>query len=783
MPKICFVSNELAPYTWGGCGTLLRNLAQQLLSEENDVVFLLDVSATDFAAFDNNSFTRPERVKAYHVEALCGDLEQEAPGHAWQLTTAARRYHHALTRVAAIENLDVIEFSDYFGSALFALAAKIAHGAYARSRIAVRMHNPISSILALEPHNPVSTEKPLLSGMERYSITLAETVLINTPGYLPGGSAPRFPILSGQPVTSPPPLWPRPERVVKEPVPNDILFFGRLHGFKGVDVFLDAALAFLRRNPHTEARFLLAGHDSPQTPAGPGSYAAYLMARIPKALESRFEFPGSTGPADLASRLRGVRFAVFPSLLESFCYAAHEVHASGTPLIVNDIPAFRDAFIDGETALFFNGTSADLALCMETLWTGQALRERISNSPLPAFPPQNDRYGRPVALPTWIKPPGTAPRPAIPLVAILAGGSAGTGNTIRRLLDQGVAPSRIVVLEPGEDQATGFSFLGRLVRPLDINGHPVPQTGAVTAEALLILREGDLPLEDFLPTGLDVLARQPEISFVGAFARVFDETGEWLDCLPLDATLELRPFLDRPHLSRAIMRTVPGTPLSALFDPLLVQYGEISHLLSLVAQTGPGITIPAPMIKRRAEAGQPWPIEPLAYLLDKHLSGSASHIPRSMAQCAVWSRESLRCEAVAQAQRHSQCSGRVRLLETHLAQAGSEIEHASRRIAALEEEADMLRIALKEGRRRETDLGEARARDARVLETLRGEREHDARALETVRGERDLAGEKAAMLAERLAAVENSLTWKCGIRIALSPPGRLAKRLLGRLGW
>lgn len=795
MARICFLTNELAPYTWGGCGTLLRSLAQQLLAQGHAVVFLLDVPVEAFTAFDQNSFIRPDLVKAYHMPPLCDDLPQERPGSVGRYTTLARRYHHALSKLSAGEHFDFMEFTDYSGAAAFALAAKIARGTYSQSRIGVRMHNPASSLLALEPHDPLAVEKPLLRGLERQAVDLAETVLINTPGYFSSWESPAFRLLSGEPVTSPPPLLPLPSRTAGRDEAEAILFFGRLNAFKGVDVFLDAALAFMRRNPASTARFLLAGHDSVQPPAGEGSYADSLRARIPRSLAHRFVFLGSIGLDDLLLRLPEVRFAVFPSRLESFCYAAHEVRATATPIIVNDIPAFRDAFVDAESALFFDGSATDLVHGMERLWNDKALADKLAQAPLRQASPPDSVYAQSTARPSWIQAPGTAPRPLTPLVVVLADGSGLGQDTVNAVLGQGLAPSQIIVLAPAAQEPTAFSFLGRLVRPLTIDGDALADQAVRTAEALLLLREGDRPLSDYLPVGLDVLARQPEIAFVAAFAEVFDEAGSWLDCFPLDAGLELLPFLERPSLSRAIMRTTPGVPLFDLFDPLLLTGGETAYLLELAARGGHGLTIPEGLIRRRDETGACWPVASLAYLCDMHRSGGAGReVQRALAQDALWSRESFRTQAVAWEQRFAQCFAQ-------LAQAEQDGSEAWQRVSALDDEIGRLRADLEEGLRRENVLRERLEQQARALDAARAAcgaaKEQVARlterltVLDRIRQERDSLIERLAVLdgtrqerdalAARLAAVESSWTWKCGIRLALSPPGRLLKRLLDAL--
>ena len=77
MATICFVSYEIHPTTWGGCGVLLRHAAEHLLRRGHEIVFLLDVPREYFDRFDGTdrlTFSHAERCRAYHVDTLCEDF-------------------------------------------------------------------------------------------------------------------------------------------------------------------------------------------------------------------------------------------------------------------------------------------------------------------------------------------------------------------------------------------------------------------------------------------------------------------------------------------------------------------------------------------------------------------------------------------------------------------------------------------------------------------------------------------------------------------------------------
>src|SRR5512147_1716347 len=74
MATICFVSYEIHPTTWGGCGVLLHHAAELLLQKGHTIVFLLDIPQHEFERFrdvDRRAFSNHENCRAYHVDTLC----------------------------------------------------------------------------------------------------------------------------------------------------------------------------------------------------------------------------------------------------------------------------------------------------------------------------------------------------------------------------------------------------------------------------------------------------------------------------------------------------------------------------------------------------------------------------------------------------------------------------------------------------------------------------------------------------------------------------------------
>jgi glycosyltransferase involved in cell wall biosynthesis len=120
--------------------------------------------------------------------------------------------------------------------------------------------------------------------------------------------------------------------------PGEFVFVGRLSAEKGPRYFAQAAR--------------LAG----VTPVfvGDGPLRAPLEAEFPEAT-----FLGWRGPAEVREALRAARALVFPSVwYEGQPLTVLESLGLGTPVIVSDLCAGREAVIDGETGFWFKSSDA-----------------------------------------------------------------------------------------------------------------------------------------------------------------------------------------------------------------------------------------------------------------------------------------------------------------------------------------------------------------------------------------------------------------------------------------
>ncbi len=125
----------------------------------------------------------------------------------------------------------------------------------------------------------------------------------------------------------------------EEPAAGEFLFVGRLSAEKGPRYFAQAAR--------------IAG----LTPVfvGDGPERAALARAFPNA-----RFLGWRSPADVRALLRAARALVFPSVwYEGQPLTVYELLALGTPVIVSDLCAGREAVKDGENGFWFSSSDTD----------------------------------------------------------------------------------------------------------------------------------------------------------------------------------------------------------------------------------------------------------------------------------------------------------------------------------------------------------------------------------------------------------------------------------------
>lgn len=374
-----FTSYELYPINAGGCGVFIYNAMQQLLKNINNrVILLLDMPKHEIEIFINDFQSKLPNSENLRLICLSEWIQDEAYGEKFSnvFLQKSYRFFKGLHKLSTMQGLDYIEFFDYVGIGYFSVKAKRFEGHFSKTVLAVRAHCTIDLMDLEQVPNSFELNKLQMYQMEKEVIQDVDVLLVpsNSWGDI---YILRYAVSPEKVVVSPPPveLWNDVKYNVDDNQQN-VIFYGRIFQLKGVELFIDAAIALMIKRPDNNSNFYLVGYDGLDLNGNP--YKEQLLLLIPNHLKHRFIFTGQLNHQQLEELLGNVRFAVFPNYVESFCYSIHELYNIGVPIIANDIPAFRDYFDHQKNALLYHGTSSDLVTQMECLFDNDELRHRIS---------------------------------------------------------------------------------------------------------------------------------------------------------------------------------------------------------------------------------------------------------------------------------------------------------------------------------------------------------------------------------------------------------------------
>lgn len=359
MPVICFVSYEFHPATRGGCGVFVRNATDLLTSRGHRVVLLIDCPAPEFAAI---RVDHPHRFRAYRVDDV---LKSPPPGldSLTRFERDAARFMHALDAVLKREPIDLVEFFDFCGPA----AAYLARRGRRRDKgppVAVRIHGTLEVLDRTSPPGVMDADRRKAHELERGALALADHLLIPSRAYSEHVLRPLYAGIIDRAIVSQPPVKPLPPAPRRPATPRRIACVGALSRLKGVDQLVEACVGLMRRRADLSFGVDLVGAAGDD---GPGPMLPVLHRIIPPAISSRFVFHGHLPPESVARVLAAASIGVFPSRTESFGYAAHEARRSGLPLILRDLPAYRDSLPGAPGCLHYDGSTAGLEVAIESV--------------------------------------------------------------------------------------------------------------------------------------------------------------------------------------------------------------------------------------------------------------------------------------------------------------------------------------------------------------------------------------------------------------------------------
>lgn len=562
---VCFVTQEIYPTTPGGTGILIAQTARKLLEQGYEVIFLFGASKQDEDRFRNTDrflFPNPGNIRCYHVSDLVPAdvaLPDNLPDDIYLLSI---RFALALVELTRRHQIDLVEFYDYCGPGFHALACPELMG----QAMAVRLHSTIE-LIARRVRQTLSPERLLHFQQEREQLRLADGLLYSGEHFYEREVRDIYPFLGSEGAyASPPPLLgfaPCPPRTDA----RDVLFYGRLSTLKGLDTFL-RGLALALADPAFDQWVGQIHIVGAEETVATGLTLDEMLAVVPERYRARLRFLGHISHDALQTLLPNVGFAVFANKLESFCYAAHELRVSGTPLILNTLPTFLDFFEEGQSAVFFDGTASDLARQMQRFAADGGLRARLSQAGIAAAPGYDTHhYDQHLAA---IRPRRTArPADALTVTALVfsTGDAAAEAQTLASLEGSGL---RAIVLR--HDDTGGWSIAGSRWR----NDFDQPRAEAdmtQLGQAIIGLRAGEAVDAGWLEAARIAMASDSRLGAIAGWRL----TGEGLRTSASHLLPELA-LSERVGLGRLI-RIAPGLLFAELAGQMK-HAGEVGLLLA-----------------------------------------------------------------------------------------------------------------------------------------------------------------------------------------------------------
>lgn len=373
MSRVAFAVTELAPFTSGGAGVLVAEIADRLRSRGDVVTCVIAADPDSAETFAGD----PSVVLARPVEA---------PGWTFPFMDTSMSVAEELSRLHREDPFDVVEFQDFDGLAFWMLTHRRDLG-FGDTPLVVRFHGPVD--LQIEAMGKSTPELDVVAAMERESFRMADRVIVPSPaiGRL---VADRYGVAPDRIAVGAPVVRDLAPGVTWTGEGTDLLVIGRLSEVKGSHDMVRAAIPILERAPQVTLTFV--GADGWSITANE-PMQSWLSGMIPRTLTSRVRFLGHVPPEEIA-RLVGESLAVVvPSRFESFNLAAHEARRIGAPLIVPDLPAFEDVFNETTGALVFDGSVSGLSRAIDELVADPNRAREVARNGVPSIPDPIAVYG------------------------------------------------------------------------------------------------------------------------------------------------------------------------------------------------------------------------------------------------------------------------------------------------------------------------------------------------------------------------------------------------------
>lgn len=345
--RIGFVTPELAPYTPGGAGAAVAELARRMAGTHQVTVLVVGVAP------------RPvdEPFTVTFVEA------------ADSIVARSEAVHRFLA--AHPGEFDLVEFVDFDAPGYDGLVDRPGAG-LVETTVAVRVHGPAD--LMFEAIGKIPPELVEIVARETEVFRMADVVLAASPS-MRALVVDRYGLAEDRVLVAPPPVTDPPWTEPNPSVTPEVVVYGRLGEVKGSHDALHQLLPLLDEFTDLTVRFV--GGDGWSVEGG-RPMSEWLKSMVPPSLEHRVRFEGPIPYHLLGLTLATAWLVVIPSRFEGYCLAADEARRLGHPLVVRNIAGLRDRLSETTGALVVD---SDLGDGVRRLLHDPGFRRRLAESP------------------------------------------------------------------------------------------------------------------------------------------------------------------------------------------------------------------------------------------------------------------------------------------------------------------------------------------------------------------------------------------------------------------
>jgi glycosyltransferase involved in cell wall biosynthesis len=602
---VVYVCREFAPYTGGGIGTYISQVAKAMANAGHKVTVLTDlldrkpVSELDIGQIE---FMEPVRFDSSRLQ----DFMSAHQAYSY-------RVYETLQKLSAQSDIDVIEFPEFRGEGFATIRAKRTLNEFASTKLVVKCHTPSSLIEHINDEYFLQPRHDLDIFMEDYSVHYADGVtspsksLADYFNYRLGRSDIR---------NCPYPLV-LPESNSKREFTRDslkeIAYIGSIQPRKGVDHFVDAALMVLEED--ASFTFSIYGGERNESVLW-SSYTDILKARIPEHLAKHFNFAGAVAAESVPDLLQKTSVVMLPSRWENWANACLEAMNMGCIVCASRSGGMGEMIEPQKSGFWINpqDVRSTVRLIRKLPKLGKkaekisiAAKKRASELTNPArtVAKIESNYASIPAKKSWIRIGELDELPLVSVIIPFFNLKDTLDETVESVKASTYPNLEIIVVNDGSTDALAverFNGLEGVVK-LDKPNSGLSDTrnfgiSRSNGEFFLPLDSDDTIEPSYIERAVECLLNLPDLSYVGCHAKNFGAfEGEYT---PLGFVKPLMGIQNTDTKCSALFRKAA---IDATYDPQLYSYEDWDFLISVHEEGGGGEILPKALFNYRRHYG------------------------------------------------------------------------------------------------------------------------------------------------------------------------------------